>query len=52
MNPNYLATKALLNTLPDALAVKLCKQKITGVENKKKSRGQRVKEYQKWLDKK
>ena len=51
-DPNYIAAKALLNLLPDALVVKLCKQKLAGVDNKKKSKSQRVKDYMKWLDKK
>ena len=52
IDPNYIAAKALLNLLPDALAVKLCKQKIAGVEKKKKTRMQRVRDYKKWLEKK
>lgn len=48
-DPNYIAAKTFLNLLPDALAVKLCKQKLAGVEDKKKSKAQRVKEIRKWL---
>jgi len=48
-DPNFLAVKALLNTLPDALAEKICKQKLAGIETKKKSRAQRVKENVKYL---
>lgn len=51
-NPDYEAAKIFLNRLPDALAVKLCKQKLAGVENKKKTRMQRVNYYLKYLKKK
>lgn len=51
-DPNYIAAKTFLNLLPDAQAVKLCKQKLAGVEDKKKSSRQRVKDYLKYLDKK
>jgi len=51
-DPNYIAAKTFLNLLPDALAVKLCRQKLAGVEDKKKTKKQRVRDYSKWLDKK
>lgn len=51
-DPNYTAAKTFLNLLPDAQGVKLCKQYIAGVEDKKKPSKQRVKDYLKYLDKK
>lgn len=51
-DPNYIAAKTFLNLLPDAVKVKLCNQMLAGVEKKKKTKSQRVKEYSKWLDKK
>ena len=51
-NPDYEAAKIFLNRLPDAQAVKLCKQKLAGVEDKKKTSKQRVNYYTKWLENK
>lgn len=51
-NSTYITAKTLMDLLPDAQKVKLCNQIIAGVENKKKSRSQRVKDNMKWLDKK
>ncbi|WP_313029489.1 hypothetical protein [Soonwooa sp.] len=52
IDPNYTAAKHFLNLLPDALAVKLCKQKLAGVENKKKSKQQRVRDFKEYLKRK
>ena len=51
-DPNYIAAKTFLNLLPDATKVKLCNQTLAGVEDKKKTKKQRVKDYTNWLDKK
>lgn len=51
-NPDYEAAKIFLNRLPDAQKVKLCKQTLAGVEDKKKTSKQRVNFYLKYLDKK
>lgn len=51
-DPNYLAAKHFLSLLPDAQKVELCKQILAGVENRKKTSKQRVKDYSKYLDKK
>lgn len=51
-DPNYIAAKTFINLLPDAIKVKLCNQTLAGVENKKKTKAQRVKDYMKFLDKK
>jgi len=51
-DPNYLAAKTFINLLPDAQKVKLCNQTLAGVEDKKKTKKQRVKDYTNWLDKK
>ena len=48
-DPNYIAAKTFLNLLPDAVKVKLCNQMLAGVEDKKKAKKQRVKEYTAWL---
>lgn len=51
-DPNYTAAKTFLNLLPDAVKVRLCNQTLAGVEDKKKTKKQRVKDYTSWLDKK
>ncbi|MDR4892237.1 MULTISPECIES: hypothetical protein [unclassified Chryseobacterium] len=48
-DPNYIAAKTFLNLLPDAVKVKLCNQVLAGVEDNKKTKKQRVKDYTKWL---
>lgn len=48
-DPNYIAAKTFLNLLPDAVKIKLCNQTLAGVEDKKKTKKQRVKDYTKWL---
>ncbi len=50
--PNYLAAQTFINLLPDAEKVKLCKQVLAGVDNKKKTSKQRVKDILKILEKK
>ncbi len=49
---NYIAAKTFLNLLPDEQKIKLCRQVLEGVENKKKVKKDRVKYYLKYLDKK
>ena len=51
-DPNYIAAKTFLNLLPDAIKIKLCNQTLAGVEDKKKTSKQRVKEILKRLENK
>ena len=51
-DPNYIVAKTFLYLLPNAQGVKLCKQYLAGVEDKKKTSLQRIKDYEKYLDKK
>jgi len=52
IDTNYIVAKTFLNLLPDAQKVKLCKQTLAGVEDKKKTSKQRVKDFLKYLEKK
>ncbi|WP_185146681.1 hypothetical protein [Chryseobacterium sp.] len=44
MNPDYIIAKEFLARLPDHLKVKLCKTTLAGVEEKKLSKKEKIRQ--------
>ena len=48
-NPDYILAKEFLARLPDDLKVKLCKKTLAGVDNKKQSRKEKIRQHLEYL---